>query len=390
MASLWSHIDLFQDQFCDPISSTRLQTYATRSAQALLDVHIIDDPVAVNPGGGGTVFPFLTAVAPRIRSLTIESACGPYSAFCNTALATCVENCIPGVFTEVSIDCFHPPDADPVIYTRTSDGGLAQPNLESLWLNVKILRLDPSLVEWPSKTYHGLTELRLTFGAICKSVLISIFHSNPQLRVLELNVDLEDPLPENISPTPVHLDNLEILVVQTRFGDELSSILRLIAPGPRALSLSIRNPYDHDVEFPSKAALRDFVARSNIKRFNAVYFDTYLQLAEILSLIPTVRELALSYFKCDFIDEESSLPPGFTLDAVYVLWSANHISFTWPSLEKFVKKHGVWQLTLYEYNFQHCGIDRPGEERVPDNMYTVCPVVNVLPGREPYPIEEWY
>ncbi|KAJ1304141.1 hypothetical protein OPQ81_008541 [Rhizoctonia solani] len=252
-------------------------------------------------------------------------------------------------------------------------------DIEDVLLQLTTLRLNSFHISWGSKAYHGLAELRLNDNfRLSRPEFMNILISSPQLRILEIGRLYERFLEASSPNTPIRLDNLEILALGKVTDNFLGSVLRLIVPGTRPLSLSIMNPYQNGSEFSSMEELQNFVARSNVTRLCANGFAGYSQLAEVLSLMPTVRTLGVDQFMCDAIDDESTLPLILQIDALYVLNSTRSCAFTWSSIEEFTKKHDVRALTLWNYNFRHSGIGKAGEETVPDNLHTICPVPSSL------------
>ncbi|KAG8727219.1 hypothetical protein FRC11_013678 [Ceratobasidium sp. 423] len=262
-ASLWSHIDLYPDQFRDPMLPVRAETYISRSIQSLLDVHIlVPDPEPLTDVND-TIMPFPATIAPRTWSLNVMSTLGyPCGDFYRMALATCFENCMPNILSEISTQTGLGLGRDWVL-REFIQGGSPSATTEVLLLSVRVLRLTCFNFDWTSKAYHGLTELRTNnCYAPNQFELRSIFQSSPQLRVLELGevgVSLQHaPL------APVRLDNLEILSLLSIKDSYLGAVLRLIEPGLKPLSLSILNPYWGHSDFTSRGEFQSFIDRSNI------------------------------------------------------------------------------------------------------------------------------
>ncbi|CAE6467368.1 unnamed protein product [Rhizoctonia solani] len=404
LASLWSHIDLFPDQCYDLMLSARLETYVARSAQALLDIHIIlrssnsKDLLALSDNqvddNACTIFPFLTTAAPRVRSLSImaRSSTPLGDKFCASVLATCFAHCIPGTITDVSIEAPGPLDYDwiPSMQPYLREGRLAKSTIETLWAPITVLHLSQCDIPWSSKAYHGLTELRLhDCPSLNSSRLMSILQSSPQLRVLELD-SFRRPISENPLWEPVPLNNLEVLVLVGVQDCCLGSVLRLIAPGPKPLSLSISNPLDYYTGFASKTELQSFISRSNITQLCVNKVQKYAQLVEICDLIPTVHTLAVDSFSCEDTAEDDSPPPSFTLDALYIVRSRGLSSHAWAVIESLVNRYQLQKLVLWWCDFRALELDVPGGDMVPGNLYTICPVVKVAPDDEPNPIDGWY
>ncbi|KAH7325169.1 hypothetical protein B0J17DRAFT_682422 [Rhizoctonia solani] len=391
-ASLWSHIDVYPARFHDPILLERSETYAARSAEHLLDVHVVipmldayNDDIDTYPFG----FAFLASVAHRIRSLNVQSASGsPSQNFCCLVVSNCLAKAVSGKLTEVSIETVIVARWNllsfPVLATRTDTTG---PIFDKTLLTVTTLRLEYAWIGWTCKIYHGLTELRLFGGPLFQqSRLVSTLRSSPQLRVLELG-GLARFVAERSPIGSVRLDSLETLILGRIRDNHLKSILRLIEPGTRPLSLSILNPYQGSSNLISKDELQRFITRSNIVRLCANQFQSYSRLAEVLSIVPTVRVLAVDHFSCGLVNEDAVQSHMLTLNSLYVLNSTQPYSFTWPSIEAFVKRHHVRQLTLWKYDFKRSWFDETGY--LPVNLKSICPVVKLVPDTEPNPAEGW-
>ncbi|KAH7325182.1 hypothetical protein B0J17DRAFT_682523 [Rhizoctonia solani] len=381
--------------------SARLGAYATRSSQALLDIHFIFHPIhthhhllslsdaQIHGDRDRTIFPFLTAAAPRIRSLILMSPPILDCKFCSSVLVTCISNCTPGILTEVSIEAPIILDRNLTIDTPNNEG-LVKSNNDAFWLPITVLQLSRSHIPWESKAYHGLTEFRVDiYDTIKLSVLVAIFQCSPQLRLFELQC-YEDLVHDDSLLAPIPLDNLEILVLVGVQDVWLGLILQLIAPGLKPLSLSISNPYEHDTQFSCREELQRFIARSNVTRFCANDFKTYSQIANVLSLLPTVQVLALDSFSCHDIAENDTESSSLIIDTLYVIRSRGLSSFAWAAIERLVQRHQVQKLIFWWSDFRDLELGEAGGERVPDNLYTVCPVVKILPDDQPNPTEEWY
>ncbi|KAH7325183.1 hypothetical protein B0J17DRAFT_682526 [Rhizoctonia solani] len=396
---LWSHIDLFPDQYRDPILSARSETFAARSAHVPLDLHIIIHPVEPvlrfyappEADSDSTIFPFLTAVAHRVWSLTVTSDSGRFDddgGFCGLVLAAIFTDCTPGALTAVSIVACIELYSDYAVNAHTLDSSWTEATIDDLWLPVTILQLSGYFVKWDSKAYHGLAELRLSdCGTPNSSILTSIFQSSPQLRVLELD-RFEGRIHEDSLLSPVPLDKLEVLMLAAIPDGHFASILRLITPGSKPITLSISNPHEYSTGFISRRELQKFVARSNISRLCVYASWSYTQISDVLSIMPSVHVLALNNF-CLVGDEEDALITStLPLDTIYILRSMGTFSFTWDRIERLVKRYDVQKLIFWKHNFRYSGLGEPNQERMPGNLYTVCPVVKVIPDYEANPIED--
>ncbi|EUC56151.1 F-box-like domain protein, putative, partial [Rhizoctonia solani AG-3 Rhs1AP] len=402
-ATLWSHIDIDPSLISLSETSARLDFYKARSADALLDIHVAeaprtpDAPYYPPSSADPAMIDLLALTSPRMRSLTLTVSAS--RKMYRTFLATCFSNCTPGTLASVSIrsvgrersDWPHLVEARDLQHMMDKMTGLPFDTAEAIWHGVKILQLGGFRPTWSSKAFHGLIELRLVkVGRIRQSRLGSILHSSPQLRVLELDIEFQSHIPGDPPITAVRLDNLEILILGGVKQEQLGLILPLIDPGSKPLSLSLVNPYMGSREFTSKNELARFAARSCITRFIMHEFDDYSQLAEMFSLMPNLQVVAVNALNSGEIDQ-GAIFLEFNIQVFYVLNSCSLFSrFTWPQLQNFVEKHRVQKLVLWQYDFRYCGLSELGREAIPDNLYTICPVVHLVPDTDPNPILEWF
>ncbi|KAG8723396.1 hypothetical protein FRC11_002453 [Ceratobasidium sp. 423] len=297
-----------------------------------------------------------------------------------------LENCIAGKLTQFSIKL-----ATNSLTFRGSETLMEQPEttVEALWLPVTALRLRGFFPNWTSKVYQGLTELRLGGDrmAIFKSALVAILKSSPKLRVLQLGIGISDT---TLAPvTPALLEDLEVLIPDAIDTGYQLSPMGLIQPGPKPLTLLIRNLSRHKVHiwFHGGDETKNFLARANVTRLILTGFVDYADLAGLLAIAPTIRALALERLSRTWVvKNESALPSPSTLDMLYVMRSINPSSAvfstpTWPLIEQVIRRHCVPKLTIWCYPSD--GVD------VPDNLCTVCPQVTVIPDEDPDPIQEW-
>ncbi|KAL5638687.1 hypothetical protein ACGC1H_003144 [Rhizoctonia solani] len=407
LVDLWSHIDIEPNQFRIPGSLARVNAYLARSGP-LLDIHIgellIKDDLhetMVAPSQADPDFlEFITAVAPRMRSLTISAT---HSSIQGTLyypiLSACFANCVPGRLVHLDFGFVGEIDRSRLpgggIDTDTTLVGLPKETLEALWHPIKFMRLDQFYPAWTSKAYHGLVELNLAgSGSIPESGLVGILKSSPGLRVLKIQLRITRLTPKGARITPIPLVDLEQLSAISVGEAQLGYLLRLIAPGTKPLGLTLVNPWlgstmERRVHFTSWPETRSFFARANVTRLCANSFNTYQQFEYILAMVPSVRVLILDGCNCRQVPEESTLPPDFALDELYVVSSTAYGAVTWPSIERIVEKHHIRKLILWRYDHRHNGLGGYGMAVVPNNLSTVCPEVIVVSDEAPNPIEDW-
>ncbi|CEL60185.1 hypothetical protein RSOLAG1IB_09423 [Rhizoctonia solani AG-1 IB] len=272
--------------------------------------------------------------------------------------------------------------------------------VEALWLSVTAVHLSSAYPKWTSKLYQGLTELRLSnprepteFIArplptpIPESALIAILKSSPKLRILQMGLIIKDATSVRNPVKPVLLEDLELLVVDTR-RDQHVVFMKLVRPGPKPLTLSIADSsYLNEISSTGRSYAEEFLTSSNITRLILTGFVEYPDLINLLSLLPKVRVLALEeLLSRQQITDTNSLPLSFTIDTLYVT-HCFHTPFedyniqVWSLIEEVIRRHSVAELVLWGYNDS-------AESIVPEHIYTVCPSVSVLWGG-PDPIKEF-
>ncbi|KAL5638665.1 hypothetical protein ACGC1H_003130 [Rhizoctonia solani] len=290
MSSIWSHIDLSPDSML----SARSHAYLARSKQALLDIHITVPDIGTSTSrqtycynDSSIILPLLAIAAPRTKHFTIEAnRRQPDLNFIGLVAATLFENCIPNILREVAISTSRIMylEQHPLLRDHIRSG-----RLTALLFPITVLRLELCQLDLASDAYHSLTELRLIDCDMPNSFeLTSIFRLSPQLRIFEITSFKED-VPDSSPLTPVCLENLEVLVLGSFYYEELDSVLQLIEPSPKPLSLSI-------MYCISGWQFESFVACSNVTRLSTRGFETYSQLAEVISLMPSIRVLAVYEF----------------------------------------------------------------------------------------------
>ncbi|KAL5638670.1 hypothetical protein ACGC1H_003134 [Rhizoctonia solani] len=391
-SSLWAHIDLDPSQFQAGQLPPRTTTYLARAGSRLLDIHIVDahdlfgDLIIADEHG---FIRFLMAIFPRTWGITVvmRDRSSSVDLFQSTIFAF-LKNCVPGVLTQVSIQVikglllFHTIPRNPAEQLETM--------VEVLGLPVTVLRLHDYYPKWTSKMYHGLTELCLRGlrGSISEPALITILRSSPKLRVLAIGIHIANSTPVDIPVTPVLLADLELFTVYDparKVGDNCQPLLmRIIQPGPKPLTLSLgilrlQSILTYNLSLHNNEGLTRFFASSNITRLVVNQLSDYTDLANLFTLMPKVRVLALHMpAMTRAVQNESVLPVASTLDSLYV---TNPVyTFTTSPLEQIIRRHGVGELTLWNELREGVGLNQ---------LSTVCPQVTVISCDEPNPIQEW-
>ncbi|KAH7325160.1 hypothetical protein B0J17DRAFT_682404 [Rhizoctonia solani] len=219
--------------------------------------------------------------------------------------------------------------------------GLPEATAEALWRPVTVLRVKYYYPELTSSLFRGLTEINLgsddRTSAISELGLILVLTLNHKLRVFQLGIEIVDYDLSSAPVAPIRLESLERLHPHHR-EVQVGLLLRLIAPGPKPLTLSITNPWSSSSteegppEFTSKTEVEKFFARSNVTTLVATAFSQYSRLMEVLSMAPMIRVLALVCFNCSQMEDEGEMPPATTVEELYVTCSTKFGTFAWPCI----------------------------------------------------------
>ncbi|KAJ1300602.1 hypothetical protein OPQ81_002256 [Rhizoctonia solani] len=391
-SALWSHVDFsFPDITNDPQSAPRLETSINRSGQSLLDVHIdasdyFDLPTTINE-----MSEFIALVGSRTTSLELEVGLhmGTISLdFCRSVLTSCFIHCRSGILRQVSIlkrgNYPYYQAIEPTDNTRAHQSLLLEipeQRLEDLWLQVSVLRLRGLYPVWSS-------------GSITESQLVAILESSPALKILEFGLEITAQSSTDVFKKPVALLDLELLITGTWSRAGLGHFLKLIAPGPKPLCVSIVNP---NISIFSENALplfddeiKKFFARSNVTRVGAASMDNYAEIAELLDLVPGTRALGLTECNCEEPRESLRSPAvPMNVDTVYVLHGCH---MEWKVLKHVIQTYNVRAIVLwgaYHIESGQMPIDKMLLER---ELQKYCSIVDFRSADERNPFEghEWY
>ncbi|KDN35237.1 hypothetical protein RSAG8_11768, partial [Rhizoctonia solani AG-8 WAC10335] len=275
-------------------------------------------------------------------------------------------------------------------------------NLDQALSSLTILRARGTYPMWTSKAYYGLIELRLTRGgvglrpfnvSISEDHLQAILTASPALRVLELAVKIVKMLPENAAVVPIRLDHLQSLNVNRMAFDQLGTLLRWLAPGPKPLQLAIPNDDIISNEFlPYLTGLeaRSFFARSNVAEIYARQLS-YSGFFAILELCPGLKTLAWELF--DFLKsriqypvqpEHLVLPPSLETLLILQCYFGNT---AFPELIgrslTLTQKVLFWKCKYYPNSRPSCV---PMREDHLEHMVDLCPEVKIV---DKDPTHDW-
>ncbi|KAG8732605.1 hypothetical protein FRC12_019207 [Ceratobasidium sp. 428] len=295
---LWSYINLV-------VSGSKRDVFYLRASRSIklaagvpLSIRIHQHVGRPKPYTIRYLTRWLAPIAERIYSL--EVAKNSSRALLNSVLCCWFKHGVPGTVKELSLWCLRnnsrkfiqPASSGP----RPWRINVSPTKFEAFFQPITTLYLDGVFARWNSQAYRGLTHLQLSDGSIKEDQLMSILSNNPQLRSFTYNLWMKHNKPRKTPPNPVQLPNLETLNLSSLENSDLWSILRLLAPGPKPLTLSLAtgvtdSSYDY-VETPEAQA---FFQRSNI---TTCHLGTYGEPREtwfpkILRGLPNLRRLCL-------------------------------------------------------------------------------------------------
>lgn len=369
-ANFWSHVDLApRHRFNKKLLS--LAKAITAQTNHHLDIHIVDNiPGPRDPCDDDTqLFQFLSSAAKRMRSLDLVIQ-RPFTDFHHSIFQTCFVNAIPGTFTQLDAYYEHSGGSPRYVFIKVTQNpkrtnsilpDLPEQLLENLWRHVKVLRLCRLYPDWASQAYHGLIELRLVSSctpktSVTESQLISVLATSPRLRILQFDLEITDSTASAI--TPVCLNDLEVLNIESLWGDQINIFLRLIAPGSKLSQLALRHPGSLDVSLKDK--IRQLFAGSKLTKLYLKGSDKHQLLTELLSLSPNLQNLAIADSRYEerrapMFDPnrgDGNVTTGPHLDSV-------HLELCNVDLDELLcmlKRHPAHTLTM-----RHCQFYRNGE-----------------------------
>ncbi|CAE6475573.1 unnamed protein product [Rhizoctonia solani] len=407
-STFWCRIYIYPQLFNRPKCVTLLETYLNRAGQNLLDILIFDSPHSSHPNIVDWVFndlflTFLGTTVPRAKYLTLKSENGLFTpGHPRSTLAVCLLKCTPGTLEELTVDVAT--DDYPVSQAADMSLDLPRRTLEELWRSTPIMRFNgyyPYAINTSDfGASRGLTELRLKgWHPITETTLIGILTASPQLRVVEVSMDIIGSLTKGAPIEPIYLEHLEIvksgiLNRPLTHQRQLRILLRLLKPGSKPLGLCISNPnQSSDPTFVCQPEVRAFLARSNIQKLCVHDLERRSHLVELLKLAPSVRALAIPALR-SLEPDVGALPTEPSLDALYVIPSFLSLrpgsvpspSSNWPTVEWLAETYHFKELTLWTQDFEF-GYSR--EQLIPENLHTICSLVNVMAWEAPNPVQEW-
>ncbi|KDN36602.1 hypothetical protein RSAG8_10705, partial [Rhizoctonia solani AG-8 WAC10335] len=172
--------------------------------------------------------------------------------------------------------------------------------------SVTTLRLNGFYPFWTSQAYHGLIELRLIRGAlrpdnavISEDDLIGIIRASPALRILQFSLTIVQTLSAEPLVPPISLEHLELLNVAGMAPNELGTLLRWVALGPKSLRLAINLDSDCSsdtawLRLPDNE-VTSFFARSHVSKIYTEHGD-YKTMFHLLDLCPRLKTLAWALY----------------------------------------------------------------------------------------------
>ncbi|GAB1518489.1 hypothetical protein RhiTH_001548 [Rhizoctonia solani] len=405
LPQLWIHIDITATLLKNSSSLSRIETFLSRSGKSQLELHVqyaYEDHAhdrKIDPSLEKAVAPLI----PRIRRLRCdipflsydtdpvdsisrkEFSLSVLSQFLNTKATPGTLDALE-IWLTGTINIFS-------IYTneqlhREDALRLDMPaqHLEDLLFPVTTLRLTRCFPDWTSKAFHNLNELRLCAfhdnAPLNESQLLVILASSPQLRVLELQIELSLL---DIAVPPVALHSLETLITHARSFLELGRLLRLLDTGSSPIFMTIYSPFNW-YEQPDENIVH-FFSRSNVTRLCAEEFNNFYKPFELVNLSPTVKKFAITPPTNDSWEfyGDYRLPIQVCLDTLYLLHDSSDIDI--GNLQRALEWSGIRRLVTWG-SFQETTRDtKPIKSKrlLRDELSSFGPILEMLPTCMPCP-----
>ncbi|KEP47562.1 putative F-box-like domain protein [Rhizoctonia solani 123E] len=326
--SLWSRVNVPIFNRSYELLISRGETFASRVAPSVLDVHILTANRDVfTPYLHRKLDQFCASSGAKIRSLQLTNGIksATYDLYLESLIQASFPHIVPGTLRHLGLVDYYPlrrgfvGSTEAIRYTYPFvrleiSIKLSQRQLDEILRPIQSLWLRNVFFSWESPAYCGLVDLRLLISGSSKygdvsiesSQLREILSACPGLRTFYCHIEVKRSVMD--VEGPVYLADLEELNLRQITSEHHESILPLLLPGQKPLSLSIQakweNPYtevDQDENLFSTPVL-DFFKRSNV---TALFirnrsFSRGLWLKSLLMDSPaSVRIIGLQSFTLD-------------------------------------------------------------------------------------------
>ncbi|CEL62998.1 hypothetical protein RSOLAG1IB_10637 [Rhizoctonia solani AG-1 IB] len=404
---LWSHIDLSGQE---KVVALR-KAFASRAGHHPLSVRVVEPFRRWESDRGHFYFyNFLSTVAPRMESLEFAWVLPPpYLEYSHTwfrilqhAMMYTTDKLTTLSLSDRKVQSYNSsahwfltvddPDSN-LGALKANDTGLtmvfdeiSEKHYDAILGNVKVLRLDIVYPKWTSKAYHGLTELRLNGPRQITSIITieqiaSILVASPKLRVLHLGVEIHST---KVSPTPVHLTELEEFLLQSLSHETQQAILQLIIPGqkPLAMATTYSEKESDQIPSPRDEEFSRFFERANIVRLYV--HSTVLLLSEpFLDMLPNIQTLILRGVRIVGYDQS---PCPSNLSALHFINCAIDLeTITW-----MLSARGLREVTILDGDIIiDDSFHALPSKNLEGRLVATCPVVRFVNTTDHTNIEGW-
>ncbi|KAF8699895.1 hypothetical protein RHS03_06736, partial [Rhizoctonia solani] len=336
---LWAHIDLSTSATLNQLRLNRLAKLHLDLAGGIpLNLHVFDSrKYPMSPFSPcDPLHSLIVQLSGRAYSLNLDAGQDYDCTIHGGILSALFEGAVAGRLATITMsheDIYHSVikgkdhiSADP----EDVRVNLLTEQLEEILSGVVVLHLNRIYPQWNSRAFHGLAELRLrdmySSVHIKEAEFVGILRLSPRLRILELGVEIDDPLPTNARVTGVPLESLEILDLSGTRCCWHAIILRWLNPGSNPLQFKLYRGTCENLE--TKISLGPFLSRSNITRV----FETGLNLLHILDLLelcPNLQEMVVSWVNACATNplqiEDTGRISLTRLECLYVTGSSVHV-----------------------------------------------------------------
>ncbi|CAE6413918.1 unnamed protein product [Rhizoctonia solani] len=385
--SLWSRIRISSDLRTDEFLKSYTDFHSGQTKEALLDI-LVSDSFDSRTRKAPSLSTFVVPFAGRIRSLELQLTIDedPLVTTVGDLIAKSLE-ASSNTLERFALSAY-PTDPENLFIESSSRGSnnlityLSHDQLEAILSRIDDLWLRGLYFNWESKAYHGLTALQLEHcyaASISEPQLISILASSPQLKWLDIGLDIIQTVATPDLPS-IYLPELELFV-----GSVL--LLRLIRPGSNELTVSIIGN-DGKPGMLYDAKVKDFFSCANMVNF---YSDGFLDhisgVNSLLSFAPRLRVLAVSHIELS--GASLDITTHNSLDTVYLL---DGCTLEWPLLREMVTRWNIKRLVFWGKNY--ISRDEPktiDSQKALEDELSDLPVKDIqlefVPGNGPCPMD---
>ncbi|CAE6462122.1 unnamed protein product [Rhizoctonia solani] len=393
---LWSHIDLSPCKGHNQRLLSRGNTFASRSAQLPLDLHIGGSD---GPCSSENLARFCAEIGMRVRSLKVFSPdADRFKEIYTPVFNACFMHCGPGILEHLAV--WGESSRYSFIWSARENNYLQEfttntqtkairSHIDELLIGVRVLDLGVNCIPPESRAYCGLVELHLMGSdrdmRFTEAQFLRILAASPKLRILHLDVSIRDA---STSPPRVQLNELDVLFLS--WAEDKTNLIRLLYPGAPSLKLILdaRNRLSM-----SRSAATEFIKlfeRSNVTELYVHHImgtpgcgEALFNPFHLLELAPHLQTLAISGIDINRSFRRLTNHPGSILNTARLLHTLHlaEASIDWISCLELVRTYGVQEITIWDctlYKIEGDSRIQQDQEVIRSIFADMCPETRIL------------